>query len=163
MATDREGADGGLPQPGRLWTVEEANARLEEMRELLPRLRAWVVRLRKVHDELHRLGQFWGKDVEAEDMPDRDLKRRLDSEWADLTHRLEAEVSRLQTEGIEVKDLESGLIDFYSVQNGEVVFLCWQRGEGDIAFFHTLDGGYRTRRPLPSRGPPALPPARRAP
>jgi hypothetical protein len=162
MDTDREGADGALPQPGRLWTVEEANARLDEMRELLPRLRAWVVRLRKIHDELHRLAQFWGKEVDAPDMPDRELKQRLDTEWADLTKRLEGEVSRLQTEGIEVKDLESGLIDFYAVQNGEVIFLCWQRGEGDIAFFHTLDGSFRTRRPLPT-GSATMPSPRRAP
>jgi hypothetical protein len=150
MDAEREGADASLPQPSRLWTVAEANARLEGLKELLPQLRAGVVRLRKVHDELHRLNTFWGKEVDASDHPDRDLKQRLDTEWAELTHRLETEVSRLRDEGIEVKDLETGLLDFYSLQNGEVVFLCWQRGEDHVGFFHTLDGGYRTRRPLPS-------------
>jgi len=150
MDAERDGADAALPQPGRLWSVAEANGRLDAMRELLPQLRAWVVRLRKVHDELQRLATFWGKELESPDHPDRDLKRRLDAEWADLTERLETEVARLQAEGIEVKDLESGLIDFYALQNGEVVFLCWQRGEDEVGFFHTLDGGYRTRRPLPT-------------
>jgi len=162
MDADREGADAPLPQPGRMWTVEEANAHLGEMRELLPQLRSWVVRLRKVHDELRRLATFWGKEVEAADQPDRELKRRLDDEWADLTRRLEAEVSRLQTQGIEVKDLESGLIDFYALQNGEVVFLCWQRGEDEVGYFHTLEGGYRTRRPLPG-GSRKIPPTRGSP
>jgi hypothetical protein len=152
MAADREGADPPLPQPARLWTVDEANQRLEGMRELLPKLRSWVVRLRKVHDELQRLAEFWGKELNAPDHPDRELKGRLDSEWADLTRRLEAEVAQLRAEGIEVKDLETGLIDFYSLQQGEVVFLCWQRGEDEVGYFHTLDGSYRTRRPI-SRGP----------
>ena len=162
MDTDRDGGDAALPQPGRLWTVAEANARLEEMRELLPQLRAWVVRLRKVHDELQRLTTFWGKDVDATDHPDRELKRRLDSEWAELTQRLETEVARLHAEGIEVKDLESGLIDFYSVHESEVVFLCWQRGEDEVGFYHTLDGGFRTRRPLPPATAAASPSGRRA-
>ena len=153
MDAERDGDDPMLPQPGRLWTVGEANARLDEMRELLPRLRAWVVRLRKVHDELQRLTSFWGKEVDASDHPDRELKRRLDREWADLTEKLETEVAKLQAEGIEVKDLESGLIDFYALHEGEVVFLCWQRGEDEVAFYHTLDGGYRTRRRLPGTSP----------
>lgn len=154
MDAERDGGDAGLPQPGRLWTVREANARLDEMRELLPRLRAWVVRLRKVHDEVQRLASFWGREVDAPDHPDRDLKRRLDREWSDLSGRLEGEVARLQAEGIEVKDLESGLVDFYALHEGEVVFLCWQRGEDEVAFYHTLDGGYRTRRRLPGASPP---------
>jgi hypothetical protein len=155
MDAERDGADSPLPQPGRLWTVEEANGHLDELRELLPQLRAWVVRLRKVHDELQRLAAFWGKEIDASDHPDGDLKHRLDVEWTELTARLEEQVARLQAEGIEVKDLESGLLDFYGLQNGEVVFLCWQRGEDEVGFYHTLDGGYRNRRPLPptSRAP----------
>ncbi len=157
MEADRDGDGASLPQPGRLWSVEEANARLEEMHELLPRLRAWVARLRTVHAEIQRLSGFWGREVDAPDHPDRDLKRRLDREWADLTDRLEREVARLQAEGIEVKDLESGLIDFYALLGGEVVFLCWQRGEGEVGFYHTLDGGYRTRRPIAGASSPSPP------
>lgn len=137
-----------LPQPGRLWTVEQANGRLDGIRETLPKLRAWVARLRKLHDELHRLSEFWGKELDAPDHPDRELRMRLDDEWQSLTRRLEAEVGALQEEGIEVKDLESGLVDFYSLVRGEVVFLCWQRGEESVSFYHTLEGGYRNRRPL---------------
>jgi hypothetical protein len=137
-----------LPQPGRLWTVEQANARLDGIRETLPKLRAWVARLRKLHEELHRLAEFWGKEVEASDHPDHELKMRLDEEWKALTRRLEGDVAALQEEGIEVKDLESGLVDFYALVNGEVVFLCWLRGEEALAFYHTLDGGFRNRRPL---------------
>ena len=149
MDAERDGADSPLPEPGRLWTVEEANGHLDELRELLPQLRAWVVRLRKVHDELQRLATFWGKELTAADHPDHDLKQRLDTEWTELTARLEEQVAKLQADGIEVKDLESGLIDFYGLQNGELVFLCWQRGEDEVGFYHTLEGGYRSRRPLP--------------
>ncbi|MCI4331875.1 MAG: DUF2203 domain-containing protein [Thermoplasmata archaeon] len=151
MSDREEPGEPPLPQPARFWTVEEANARLVELKESMPQLRARVVRLRKVFDELHRLSGFWGKEVDAVDNPDRALKGRLDSEWAALTKQVEDEVSQLQAEGIEVKDLESGLVDFYGLQEGEVVFLCWQRGEDEVGFYHSLEGGFRNRRPLPDR------------
>jgi hypothetical protein len=143
-----EGAAGEPPRPARLWTVEEANARTHQLRELLPQLKAWAVRLHKVHDELQRLSTFWGRELDAKDNPDRDLRARLDEEWRTLGRRLEKEISQLQEEGIEVKDLETGLVDFYSEQAGETVFLCWQRGETEVGYWHSLRGGYRTRRPL---------------
>ena len=152
MSRDSDLSEPPLPQPGKIWTVEQANRRLDGVREILPRLRAWVVRLRKVHDELHRLAEFWGRELDAGDNPDRQLRDRLTEEWQTLTQRLEGEVAALQQEGIEVKDLESGLIDFYGLVDGEVVFLCWQRGEEEVAFYHTLEGGYQSRRPLKESG-----------
>jgi hypothetical protein len=128
--------------------VAEANAKLPELEELLPRLRGWVVRLAEVEEERTRLTQFWGAEADAEDQPDHELKARLDAEWKHLSRRLEEAVSALHAEGIEVKDLGTGLVDFYAMEEGEVVFFCWQRGEPEVGFFHTLTGGYRTRRPI---------------
>lgn len=138
-----------LPQPGRLWTVEEANGRLDELKELLPELKGWAVRIGQIREERERLERFWGKELEASDSPDRALKSRLDAEWESLRRRLEREVGRLAEEGIEVKDLDIGLVDFYSVVEKEVVLLCWQRDEPEIGFFHTISGGFRSRQPLP--------------
>jgi hypothetical protein len=165
---EAEDDDGALPNPPRLWTAEEADGRIADLEELLPRLRGWVVRLRQVHEESHRLSTFWGKEIDAPDHADRPLKQRLDAEWQNLTRRLEEAVAGLRAEGIEVKDLQSGLVDFYGLQNGELVFLCWQRGEARVAFYHSLSGGFSTRRPIaePARRPPAgrqTPSARGAP
>lgn len=157
MSDREEPGEPPLPQPARFWTVEEANARLVGLRESMPQLRARVVRLRKVYDELHRLGAFWGKEVDASDNPDHGLKTRLDTEWAELTRQVEEEVGKLRAEGIEVKDIESGLVDFYGLQDGEVVFLCWQRTEDDVGYYHTLEGGFRNRRPIPARTPATSP------
>ncbi|HTS32601.1 MAG TPA: DUF2203 domain-containing protein [Thermoplasmata archaeon] len=138
-----------LPQPARLWTVAEANHRLAQLAELLPRLRTWATRLGEVQGEVERLGAFWGKELDASDHVDHERKEQLDAEWQHLTHRLEEAVGALQREGIEVKDLSGGLVDFYGLVDGEVVFLCWRLGEGEVGFYHRLDGGYRTRRPIP--------------
>lgn len=154
MVDPNRSGDDQLPQPARFWSAEEARGRLDGLRELLPRLRSWVVRLRKVEGELERLTKFWGPEVDAPDHPDTALRTRLVEEEEALRQKLEGEVSALRAEGIEVKDLASGLVDFYSVEQGEVVFLCWQTDEDDVAFFHPLDGGYRNRRPISGRPDP---------
>jgi len=142
--------------PPRLWTVAEANARIPGLEELLPRLKGWVIRLGQVHSELRRLAEFWKTDVDALDHPDHELKGRLDAEWQHLSQRLEEAVGALRSEGIEVKDLDTGLVDFYGLEGDDVVFLCWQRGEPRVAFYHTLTGGFQSRRPIvePAETPP---------
>src|SRR4029077_6184359 len=83
LTSDRVGPaqTGHGPRP---WNLADANARLPELRELLPNLRAWVVRLRKLHAERQRLTEFWGKEFEAPDHPDRPLRMRLDEEEREL-------------------------------------------------------------------------------
>jgi hypothetical protein len=150
MTRSEPPSDPSEVNPPRLWTVEEANARIPELEELLPRLRAWTIRLGEVHAELKRLQEFWGKELDAPDHADHDRKNQLDAEWANLTQRLEESVESLQREAIELKDLDTGLVDFYAYVGGEVVYLCWLRGEPEVAHYHTLAGGFRARRPLPS-------------
>lgn len=151
------------PEPARFWTVAEANERLEGLRETLARIRASAVRLQAVVAERERLASFWGEELHSTDHPDRGLLDRLERESHTLQGKVEKEVGGLHGEGIEIKDLDAGLVDFYAVVDQEVVFLCWRRGETDVGFFHRLDGGFRTRRPLaPVRGRPT-PDARRPP
>jgi hypothetical protein len=157
--SDRPRDDAPPVAPPRLWTASEANQRIPELEELLPRLRGWAGRLAEVHEERERLASFWGSEADAEDQPDHELKSRLDAEWKHLSHRLDEAIGSLRSEGIEVKDLASGLVDFYAMVDGELVFLCWQRGEASIEYCHTLTGGFRSRRPIrsASSGPSARP------
>ncbi|MEK6277109.1 MAG: DUF2203 domain-containing protein [Actinomycetota bacterium] len=54
----------------------------------------------------------------------------------------------LQEAGILVRDIDRGLIDFPAMIDGREVYLCWELGEDEVAFWHELDGGYRGREPL---------------
>lgn len=145
MRTDPPPADA----PPRVWTVEEANARIEALGELLDQLREWALRLSAVHGELQRLTEFWGSEIDAPDHADHHLKGRLEAEWKNLSRRLDEAMESLRAEAIEVKDIGDGLVDFYSVLDGELVYLCWRRSEPEVAFYHTLTGGFRSRRPVP--------------
>jgi hypothetical protein len=155
MASRSSDTTGDLPQPPRLWTAAQANARLPGLEELLPRLKGWVARLREVRGQQERLGTFWGAEIDAADHSDHALKVRLDAEWENLTRRLEEAVAGLRAEGIELKDLDGGLVDFYALERGELVYLCWRLGEARVDFYHPIDGGFRNRRPLSPERPVA--------
>ena len=63
--------------------------------------------------------------------------------------RLVEIVKMFSGDGIQVKGLDQGLIDFPHVrQNGEEVYLCFILGEGDILFWHSIDDGFPGRRPI---------------
>ncbi|CAN5161882.1 DUF2203 family protein [soil metagenome] len=86
----------------------------------------------------------------VEDLQRRTLAfRRQPSEpVAREIRALLAEIAHL---GVEVKDLEQGLIDFRSTRRGREVYLCWRLGEGErILYWHDLDAGFAGRTPLDS-------------
>ena len=57
-------------------------------------------------------------------------------------------MQQLEDLGCLLKDLTTGLVDFYGTRRGELVFLCWKLGEDRIRFWHGLDEGYTGRQPL---------------
>ena len=55
------------------------------------------------------------------------------------------ELEILLESGVIVKDLEEGLVDFYSSYDGREIFLCWKLGEDKIEFWHNVEEGYLER------------------
>ena len=53
--------------------------------------------------------------------------------------------------GVQVKDLEQGLLDFPCVVDGKTVLLCWKLGEKEIGFWHSPEDGFAGRMPLAGR------------
>jgi hypothetical protein len=60
-------------------------------------------------------------------------------------------VAEIDSIGVQVKDLDTGLLDFPCLIDGEIVLLCWRMGEPRIDFWHTVDAGFRGRQPLDER------------
>ncbi|GGA78418.1 hypothetical protein GCM10011507_32050 [Edaphobacter acidisoli] len=53
--------------------------------------------------------------------------------------------------GVQVKDLEKGLLDFPCIIDGKTVLLCWKLGEKEIGYWHTEEDGFAGRKPLDAR------------
>jgi hypothetical protein len=62
--------------------------------------------------------------------------------------RLEELVDELTEVGVELKDYESGLVDFVGRHDGRDVYLCWKLGEERITHWHELNAGFAGRKPV---------------
>jgi hypothetical protein len=73
---------------------------------------------------------------------------------------LQKALTQIQETGCLVKDLDTGLVDFPSLRDGQEVYLCWKMGEQRIGFYHGIDEGFAGRKPLDdspdSEEPPAV-------
>ncbi len=120
-----------------LFTLEEAQAALPEVRTKL----AEMVELKALCDrkgyDVHRHQYFGGMG------PNGQKAFPLEME------QLAEIASELDDLGIQIKDLDKGLIDFpHRRANGKIVFLCYLLGEPAIVAWHTIEGSFRTRKSL---------------
>jgi hypothetical protein len=117
---------------------------IDEARRKLPGLMHFVeeiVELKKKLDEraydIYRHEYFGGRGPNGDRVFPCELERLVEI------------IQYLTNEGILVKDLDRGLIDFPSIMsNGEEVYLCWKIGENTIEFWHTISDGFAGRKPI---------------
>jgi hypothetical protein len=69
-------------------------------------------------------------------------------EIASLIKQINDCVDQIQAYGCVCKGVEQGLLDFPCLLGEEIVFLCWQYGEADVAYWHRIEDGFAGRRPL---------------
>ena len=62
--------------------------------------------------------------------------------------KLDALVHQIQDMGAQIKDINTGLLDFSALKNGREVYLCWQHGEDDIQYWHEIEAGFTGRQPI---------------
>lgn len=129
-------------------TVAEANEALPAVEAALQEMDLLMARRKELADLVEDLEAYWGEAVHAPDHPDHGEHLRLHDRLAEVTAQLDASVRAIHEVGGHLKSYEHGLVDFYGLRDGEPVFLCWQRGEEAVGFYHELDAGFRGRKPL---------------
>lgn len=60
-------------------------------------------------------------------------------------------LAEMEAIGVQVKDLDKGLLDFPCLIDGRTVLLCWKLGEKEIGFWHSIEDGFAGRKPLDPR------------
>jgi hypothetical protein len=117
------------------YTLDRANERIPELDEMLTVLRAQ-------RDELRELKTAFEATEPADD------QRRIRLRMQGLVDQMQASVARIDGWSITLRDIDTGLVDFPALVSGRQVWLCWQLGEGSIAWWHELDDGFGGRRSL---------------
>jgi hypothetical protein len=67
---------------------------------------------------------------------------------------LRSDVASVLELGCMIKDLDAGLVDWYTESGSEPVLLCWKFGEREVGYFHGLEAGFAGRRPVSELRPP---------
>ena len=130
----------------RLYTVEEARDLLPVVVPVLEALRDSLAALRRLR--LAAAANARTATADGNLLADPWADEKTDPALA-LRKRAQDAHARLENWGIEVKDAERGLIDFYHERGGEVVYLCYLLGEPTIEYWHGLRSGFAGREPLP--------------
>ena len=129
----------------RLFTVEEANA-------MLPLVRAIVTDLAQLSKDVverrERLGHLRAnREGRASDIYSDEVAE-IEAELERDTQQLYDYVEELRQLGVEPKNGPEGLVDFPSLVDDRIVYLCWRLGEPEVMFWHDIEAGFAGRQPL---------------
>jgi hypothetical protein len=133
----------------KIFTLEEANALLPVVESLLDRAIRAKEEAERLEGEMQLLRQriflAGGMTMDVGGVQ----RNRKDTE-AHLQTAKDA-LGEIDAIGVQIKDLDTGLLDFPTRVDGELVLLCWRRGETRIEYWHTVEAGFRGRQPLDER------------
>jgi hypothetical protein len=130
----------------RIFTVEEANAALASLRPLAERMVAERRRFAEAQiRQAEMVTRIAGNGGDLSPGEVREAAERV-ARAADAVAEC---VRKINAAGVEVKDLDTGLLDFPALRGDDVVLLCWRLGEPKVAFWHGRDEGFAGRKPLP--------------
>jgi hypothetical protein len=76
-------------------------------------------------------------------------RRKAEKERA--VQRAKDAVAEIHATGVQVKDIDIGLLDFPCRLDGEIVLLCWKLGEPTISHWHSTEEGFAGRKPIDER------------
>ena len=133
----------------KTFTYEQATTLLPVLRTLLKRAMDGKQLIESVETELqdlrHRILLSGGLSVDIPAVAHRRAER--DKALQEIKDAL-AEIEAI---GVQVKDLDIGLLDFPCVVEEEIILLCWKYGEEKIGFWHGVEEGFRGRKPIDER------------
>ncbi len=133
----------------KTFTLGEAQTLLPVLEALLRKAQAAGVRAGELESEMQQLTQriflSGGMHVNVAQAAKRRAAREKALEEARDT------LTEIDEIGVQVKDLEKGLLDFPCILDGKTVLLCWKLGEKEIGYWHTTEDGFAGRKPLDAR------------
>lgn len=123
----------------KIFTLDEARKLLPELRDRLIAIQVTWQKLAPYQKESRQLANKMDKGGST--IPDA-------GRYLALAKKLKSQLAYFENMSIEVKDINSGLIDFPSIREGRIVYLCWRMTEDTITHWHETDVGFAGRQPI---------------
>jgi len=132
-----------FPVKAVLFTVEEANELLPEIRTILDEFKDRKKIFFELKEEVFELTKI----VDSEEYRSEELsnKERILMATSKEIENLFEEIAKF---GCVVKDIDNGLVDFISIFQGKKVFLCWKQGEDNVSWYHDMQTGFAGRKKI---------------
>lgn len=124
----------------KYFTLQEANETLNEIRPWMDEIQAIRLKILK-----HQPEAWPAIQKSAGNGGNRALSNLVQD-----FEKFDALIHRIQDANVLIKDINLGLLDFPALKDGREVYLCWQYGEGEIAFWHEVETGFAGRQPIDS-------------
>ena len=124
--------------------VHERHFTRAEASALLPQLTKLLSHLRDAKDELTDTETHEALSEAAPTNGGGEQGRRVGIAFLEVRRLIDT----VEQAGIVLRDINRGLVDFPALIDGREVYLCWELGEEDVAYWHDLEGGYGGRKPL---------------
>jgi hypothetical protein len=133
----------------KTFTLEEAQSLLPVLESLLKRAMEGKRSAQTAESDLRELAQriYFAGGMRVN--PAHAARQRAEME--SHLKRARESIAEIDAIGVQVKDLETGLLDFPCRIDDEVVLLCWRVGEPAIEHWHTMDAGFQGRQPVDER------------
>ena len=135
--------------PDRTFTLQEAQALIPVLESLLRTAITGKKLIEEVDGEMqeiaHKVFLKGGMLLNIVQV----ARRKAEREKA--VQRVKDAVGEIDATGVQVKDLDIGLLDFPCRVDGEIILLCWKLGEQGITHWHGTDEGFAGRKPIDER------------
>ena len=132
----------------KLFTVEEANSLLPQVRQILSDLRMRRDRIQQMERDKAVEELSWLQPDGSVSPKAKEGLTRIEKEQKEKIAAFEQALEQMNRIGAQLKDLDDGLVDFFASRGEELVCLCWKDGEDQIRHWHDLESGFAGRRSL---------------
>ncbi|MBN8207641.1 DUF2203 domain-containing protein [Bacillus sp. NTK071] len=130
----------------KYFTVEEANRLLPELKRELAELKRLKVQFSEHYDQIeqHKKTLLYRHKTKV----DEDIIFKKEARMEFMEMEAQTFILNMKALGVEIKNVDAGLIDFPARINDQEVLLCWKEGEEEVSFYHSEIGGFNTREPI---------------
>lgn len=129
----------------KVFTVEEANRLIPRLTEQIRELRVKQKEILAKEVDIDTLELLYPGPEERKPSPE--VAREVEV-YNELLNRFYTVIDEIHESGCFLKDIQAGLVDFYSLHQERVVYLCWKLGEEEVGFWHEVGRGFAYRQAL---------------
>ncbi len=134
-----------MAPPRKVFTRDEANELIPYLQRTIDLLQQQIKDVVRLKRQIEILNLVCDGRVSPQNLDFQEYVQKT-ALYHQQVGQADALIKEIRAKGCLLRDLHTGIVDFYAEMGGRVIFLCWRRGESEITFWHPVGDGYGQRR-----------------